>query len=75
MIFESSETGSDAGEGDPGPPRPVISNATIVAALNDKETYLSLYEDMTTQALEAYQACGKGNSIVRLKADLASVAL
>lgn len=75
VLFESSDTGSNAGDHDEGPSRPVISNDTIVAALKDRTTFLSLYEDLTRQALSAYEACGKGNSTVRLKTDLAAIAL
>jgi len=55
--------------------RPPLSNRTFVAALESQEAYLELYSKLTTDALEAYSACGKGNSAVRLKTDLAALAL
>lgn len=75
VLFESSDSGSAAGDGDQGPSRPLISNTTILSALDDRTAFLSLYEDLTRQALTAYEACGKGNSMVRLKASLAALAL
>jgi hypothetical protein len=55
--------------------QPPLSNQTFVNALESQEAYLELYSKLTTDALEAYSACGKGNSAIRLKADLAALAL
>lgn len=52
-----------------------LSNQVFVEALKSKETYTRLYIDLTQEALKAYEACGKVNSAVRLKADLAALAL
>lgn len=54
---------------------PPLSNQTFIAALGSREAYLDLYSKLTTDALEAYAACGKVNSAVRLKTDLAALAL
>lgn len=55
--------------------RASLSNKTITAAIESKEKFLELYKKLTNEALDAYQACGKGNSAVRLKADLAALAM
>lgn len=52
-----------------------LSNQVFVEALKSKDDYIRLYIDLTNQALQAYEACGKVNSAVRLKADLAALAL
>jgi hypothetical protein len=43
--------------------------------MSDVKKFRNLYLSMTKKALLAYEACGKVNSVVRLKADLAALAL
>jgi hypothetical protein len=76
VLFESSETGSlpDEGEAD-SHPRQQISNTQLVQAKNDAEVFRELYTTLTKKAILAYEACGKINSIIRLKTDLAALAL
>lgn len=52
-----------------------LSNPVFVETLKSKDTFTQLYIDLTNQALQAYEACGKVNSAVRLKTDLAALAL
>ncbi|KAL7418808.1 hypothetical protein Q5752_006492 [Cryptotrichosporon argae] len=78
VLFESSDAGSDIAS--PAPPaesrfRPKLSNPILVDALQDGPAYRALYLDLTRKAVTAYEACGKINSAIRLKADLAALAL
>lgn len=70
MLFNKPVDGNTPKHAD----RP-LSNQVFVEALKSKDTFIRLYIDLTNQALQAYEACGKVNSAVRLKADLAALAL
>ena len=52
-----------------------MSNKQLVQAKNDAEVFKELYTTLTKKAILAYEACGKVNSIIRLKTDLAALAL
>lgn len=74
-LYASSETGSVADpDTDPASPRPTLSNQTFVDALKSTEVYFNLYEELCRQALQAYQACSKVNSMIRIKSGLAALA-
>lgn len=76
VLFASSETGSVVNpDAEPASPRPTLSNQTFVDAIKNTEVYLTLYEELCRRALQAYQACGKINSMIRIKTDLAALAL
>jgi hypothetical protein len=73
-LFESSDNGlSDDADVDTG--RLVLSNKQLAEAMSDVKKFRNLYLGMTKKAMSAYEACGKVNSVVRLKADLAALAL
>lgn len=76
VLFESSETGSlpDEPEAEVHP-RPRLSNAQLVKAMEDAGEFRKLYISLTEKAILAYEACGKVNSIIRLRTDLAALAL
>ncbi|KAK8845493.1 hypothetical protein IAR55_006206 [Kwoniella newhampshirensis] len=76
VLFESSSNGMSDDE-NPEPPssRPDLSNKQLLGAISDTETFRRLYLDLTNKAIQAYEACGKVNSVVRLKTDLAALAL
>nr|XP_031863557.1 uncharacterized protein CI109_000809 [Kwoniella shandongensis]KAA5530629.1 hypothetical protein CI109_000809 [Kwoniella shandongensis] len=76
VLFESSDNGM-SDDGDPQPPskRPSLSNKQLLEAISNTESFRSLYLGLTKKAVQAYEACGKVNSVIRLKADLAAVAL
>ena len=76
VLFESSETGSLPDEGEKESyPRQQMSNKQLVQAKNDAKVFRELYTTLTKKAILAYEACGKVNSIIRLKTDLAALAL
>lgn len=76
VLFESSETGSLPDEGEMEPhSRQQMSNRQLVQARDDAEVFRELYTTLTKKAIMAYEACGKVNSIIRLKTDLAALAL
>ena len=52
-----------------------MSNKQLVQAKNDANVFMELYTTLTKKAILAYEACGKVNSIIRLKTDLAALAL
>lgn len=56
-------------------PRPTVSNPQLVDAMADVRNYRNLYAILTKRAIVAYEACGKVNSALRLKADLAGLSL
>jgi hypothetical protein len=76
VLFESSETGSlpDEPEAEVHA-RAKISNAQLVHAMADVTAFRALYISLTEKAILAYEACGKINSLVRLRTDLAALAL
>jgi hypothetical protein len=43
--------------------------------MSNVKKYRNLYLGMTKKAMMAYEACGKVNSVVRLKADLTALAM
>lgn len=74
-LYASSETGSIANpDAEPASPRPELSNQTFVDAIKNTEVYFNLYEELCRQALQAYEACSKVNSTVRIKAGLGALA-
>nr|XP_019048846.1 hypothetical protein I302_02625 [Kwoniella bestiolae CBS 10118]OCF27776.1 hypothetical protein I302_02625 [Kwoniella bestiolae CBS 10118] len=85
VLFESSSNGiSDDEELQHTPiapahptsdERPVLSNEQLIDAQKDKDNCRSLYLGLTKKTIKAYEACGKINSVIRLKADLAALAL
>ena len=76
VLFESSETGSLPDEEQTqAHPRQQMSNTQLVQAKNDIEVFRDLYMTLTKKAILAYEACGKVNSIIRLRTDLAALAL
>lgn len=74
VLFEDSAENGDAKEPAETKPRPPLTNRTIIYALESPEAFKALYEDLTRSALSAYEACGKLNSAIRLKVDLAALA-
>ena len=76
VLFESSETGSlpDEGEAETHP-RQQMSNRQLVEAKNNDSIFRELYTSLTDKAILAYEACAKVNSIIRLRTDLAALAL
>ncbi|WVQ93773.1 hypothetical protein IAU59_000851 [Kwoniella sp. CBS 9459] len=81
LLFESSSNGlSDDEELAHSPQhcqdeRPVLSNEQIIEAQRDQGNCRALYLGLTRKTVKAYEACGKVNSVIRLKADLAALAL
>ena len=76
VLFESSENGSVIQEDHNAVmERASVSNGQILQAMEDQNRFLDLYLHLTKKAISAYEACGKGNSVIRLKADIAAVAL
>jgi hypothetical protein len=81
VLFESSDNGlsdddDDEQTGDEGQSdRARLSNQQLVDAMGDVKKFRNLYLGMTKKAMSAYEACGKVNSVVRLKADMAALAL
>lgn len=78
VLFESSDNGlSDSGDAhsDGIAARPSMSNPQLVEALADVQVFRNLYLNLTKKAIMAYEACGKANANIRLKADLAGLAL
>ncbi|BEI79882.1 hypothetical protein CcaverHIS002_0104110 [Cutaneotrichosporon cavernicola] len=74
-LYAASETGSIVNpDAEPASPRPVLSNQTFMDAIKNEEVFFNLYEDYSRQALQAYQACGKVNSMIRIKMGLAALA-
>ncbi|CAK9779681.1 hypothetical protein CC85DRAFT_273697 [Cutaneotrichosporon oleaginosum] len=75
-LYAASETGSIVNpDADPASPRPALSNQTFMDAIKNEEVFFNLYEDYSRQALQAYQSCGKVNSMIRIKTGLAALAL
>ncbi|OCF36173.1 hypothetical protein I316_02045 [Kwoniella heveanensis BCC8398] len=81
LLFESSSNGLSDDEELALPPqhaqeeRPVLSNEQIIEAQRDEGNCRALYLGLTRKTVKAYEACGKVNSVIRLKADLAALAL
>lgn len=79
VLFESSDNGlsdeDDAEDDTIQPERLKLSNKQLVEAMSDVKKFRNLYLGMTKKAMSAYEACGKVNSVIRLKADLAALAL
>lgn len=76
VLFESSETGSNPDQAEPELfKRAEISNTQLIEAKNDSAKFRSLYISLTKKAIQAYEACGKVNSVIRLKTDLAALSL
>lgn len=76
VLFESSDNGlSESGESDTPHSRPTLSNRPLVEALGDQTKCLKLYLTLTKTATKAYESCGKINSVIRLKANLAGLAM
>lgn len=76
VLFESSETGSNPDQSDVVPDkRGEISNTQLIEAKRDSAVFASLYVNLTKKAIMAYEACGKINSVIRLKTDLVALAL
>jgi len=78
VLFESSDNGMDGeaptGNDEPAT-RPSVSNQQLVEAMADVIQFRNLYLSLTKKAMMAYEACGKANSVLRLEADLAGLAL
>nr|XP_019014675.1 uncharacterized protein I206_00759 [Kwoniella pini CBS 10737]OCF53456.1 hypothetical protein I206_00759 [Kwoniella pini CBS 10737] len=55
--------------------RPELSNEQLIDAQKDQNNCRSLYLGLTQKTIKAYGSCGKVNSVIRLKADLAALAL
>lgn len=51
------------------------TNSKLAEAIQDAAKLRALYTSTTKAALAAYEACGKVNSGIRLKVDLAALAL
>ncbi|WRT63733.1 uncharacterized protein IL334_000656 [Kwoniella shivajii] len=81
VLFESSSNGlSDDEELQHTPQsaseqRPILSNEQLIDAQQDEGNCRALYAGLTRKTIKAYEACGKVNSVTRLKADLAALAL
>ena len=87
ILFDTSDAGmSDNGDrkvsmdgaarkGQTDSVRAGPSNAKLVEAFKDAAKLRALYTASTKTALAAYEACGKVNSGLRLKVDLAALAL
>lgn len=74
-LYAASETGSIVNpDAEPASPRPALSNQTFMDAIKSEDLFFNIYEDYSRQALQAYQACGKVNSMIRIKTGLASLA-
>nr|XP_018266801.1 uncharacterized protein I303_00779 [Kwoniella dejecticola CBS 10117]OBR88959.1 hypothetical protein I303_00779 [Kwoniella dejecticola CBS 10117] len=85
VLFESSSNGlsddeelqhtpTNAQHSSPSE-RPELSNEQLVDAQKDQDNCRSLYLGLTQKTIKAYESCGKVNSVIRLKADLAALAL
>ncbi|TXT05006.1 hypothetical protein VHUM_03826 [Vanrija humicola] len=74
VLFEDSAENGDGRTPAEIKPRPTLTNRTIIYALESPEAFKALYADLTRSALSAYEACGKLNSAIRLKVDLAALA-
>ena len=78
VLFESSDDGMDGekpAQSDEIPARKMVSSKQLVEAMADVTKFRTLYLTQTKKAILAYEACGKINSVIRLKADLAGLAL
>jgi hypothetical protein len=83
VLFDTSDAGiSDngeyrmSGEGKPSGARRAGPSSPILAeAIADPAKLKALYRSTTATALTAYAACGKVNSGLQLKVDLAALAL
>jgi hypothetical protein len=84
VLFETFDVDMDGSDDPSGPaddiksssrPRLTISNPQLLDAQADFAKFRNLYLNLTKRAILAYEACGKANSVIRLKADLAALAL
>jgi hypothetical protein len=75
VLFESSETGSTDEPEQPTSDKQQLSSQQLLAAIANKANFQALYTTLTKRAMAAYEACHKANSVIRLKADLAALAL
>jgi hypothetical protein len=76
VLFESSDNGlSESGDVEPSTLRPSLSNQQLLNAIEHVDNFRALYFTLTKRTISAYEACGKGNSVVRLKADIAALAM
>lgn len=65
----------DTTQGEEPVPRQAISSLQLVEAMGDVSKFRNIYLTLTKKAIVAYEACGKINSVLRLKADIAGLAL
>lgn len=73
-MSDNGETTVAQGDGDKsGRAKP--SNPHFVDALSDESRFRALYLASTRKAMAAYEACGKLNSVIRLKTDLVALAM
>lgn len=78
ILFESSDAGLSDTDDLSSPTtlsRPQLSSPAITEAMANPKNLQNLYQILTKRAIAAYEACGKRNSIIRLRADLAGLAL
>ena len=75
VLFESSDTGSNDEREPQSEIKQNLSSQQLLAAIANKANFLALYTTLTKRAMIAYEACHKANSVIRLKADLAALAL
>jgi hypothetical protein len=77
VLFESSDNGqSDFSDDETAPTeRHSLSNPQLIDAIADGNNFRALYSTLTKRAIVAYDSCNKANSIIRLKTDLAALAL
>lgn len=85
VLFESYSAASESEHGGEGghevevhampSARQHLSNRQFVDAMADQTKFRNLYLSLTKRNIQAYEACGKVHSIVRLKADMVALAL
>ncbi|KAK4686207.1 trafficking protein particle complex subunit 10, partial [Tremellales sp. Uapishka_1] len=77
VLFESSDNGLSDKEDEnvASHSRPSLSNRQILDAQGDRGKFQTLYLSLTKKAVTAYEACGKVNSVIRLKANLTGLAI
>lgn len=75
VLFESSDTGSNDEREPQSEVKQQLSSQQLLAAIANQANFLALYTTLTKRAMVAYEACHKANSVIRLKADLAALAL
>jgi len=78
VLFECSDSGVDNDDNakvDEPASRGTVSNRQLAEAMADVIKFRNLYLTLTKKAIIAYEACCKANSVLRLKTDLAGLAL